>query len=200
MPVGGMYADAGLSRLGGDPWDYPVLPLPSLAERRRYFTNVNMDYVSKVPLKPNEKVYPGYFRRCADAKVALLNQFPDDNLCIVSHAMNIQVMVAALTKLSLKSVYGEIDPKTHRQVVGSNPGVLGGMIAMASVTRLYRKRGTTKWKVDTQLANCTDHMTRVDLTSGGLPRGLPSAVKKQFAKFPEYKRQLAKDCPWEVVE
>jgi hypothetical protein len=181
-----MYADAGLSIP-----DYPVLPLPSLAERRRYFTNVNMDYVSKVPLKANEKVYPGYFRRCVDTKVALLDQFPDDNLCIVSHAMNVKVMVAALTKLSLKSLSEKIE---------YSPGSLGGVIAMASVTRVYRKRGTTKWKVDTQLANCTDHMTRVDLTSGGLPRGLPSAVLEQFAKLSEYKRQLAEDCPWEVVE
>jgi hypothetical protein len=41
--------------------------------------------------------------------------------------------------------------------------------------------------VDTQLKNCTDHLTRVDLTSGGLPRGMPSAAKKQFVKFPEFK-------------
>jgi hypothetical protein len=62
MPLGTMYAESGLMPDIATAWDYPTVPFPTLAERKCYFTNVNMDYESKVKVASKEETFPEYFK------------------------------------------------------------------------------------------------------------------------------------------
>jgi hypothetical protein len=51
------------------------------------------------------------------------------------------------------------------------------------LTRIYRKKVSNEWNIDTSLTNHVDHITRIDLTHATLPSQLPKEIMKNTAHF-----------------
>lgn len=170
-------------------WDYPSLPFPSLTERKCYFTNINTQYHSKISVETCEESQyentkedhhefyqqelQAYVSRASRTIERIVKDFPQDNLCIVTHGAHIPIMLATLLQLDMQTTCG-----TH----------LGGAMAhMASITRIYRKKETTTdgswgpWQIDPALANSVQHLTQHQdlLRHKGLPQygGNPDKLK-----------------------
>jgi len=169
-------------------WDYPSLPFPSMAERKCYFTNINTEYQSKISVETFEESHyenenddhhefyqqelHAYVQRASRTIERIVKDFPQDNLCLVTHGAHIPIMLATLLQLDMQTTIG-----TH----------LGGAMAhMASITRLYRKRDHTNgrwgpWQIDPALANSVEHLTQHQdlLRHKGLPQygGNPDKLK-----------------------
>ena len=169
-------------------WDYPSLPFPSMAERKCYFTNINTKYHSKISVETFEESHyenenddhhefyqqelHAYVQRASRTIERIVKDFPQDNLCLVTHGAHIPIMLATLLQLDMQTAIG-----TH----------LGGAMAhMASITRLYRKRDHTNgrwgpWRIDPALANSVEHLTQHQdlLRHKGLPQygGNPDKLK-----------------------
>ena len=219
IPIMGLYSSAGLEPEVADGWDYPYIPWPTLAERKCYFTNINMEYQSKVKVEKvfqqenqqpvgvsdMEKEFAAYIKRTMDTSKSILEQFPEENLCVVSHGITIVLMAAAMMKIDFATAVGDMN---IRKVGVDNKGLLGGIPKMASVTRIYRKKNGSsgdndnEWKIDTSLVNSVDHLSPeyIDLTHGGLPKGTPMQLMKQFPLIPQLMKKGIDANDWEVVD
>jgi len=155
-----------------------------------------------------EKEFADYIKRTMDTSKSLLEQFPEENLCVVSHGITIGLMAAAMLKIDFVAAVGEMN---LRKVGVDNKGLLGGMPKMASVTRMYRKKNGSssgdndndnEWKIDTSLVNSVDHLSPeyIDLTHGGLPKGTPMQLMKQFPLVPQLMKKGIDANDWEVVD
>jgi broad specificity phosphatase PhoE len=122
-----------------DRWDYPYIPWPTLVERKCNFTNINMDYKSTVKVVVQEKHpvdvtevqkdYTAYVKRIMDVSTSILDQFPEDNVCVVSHALIIALMAAVIMKVPIETLVGDF---TSRKL--ETKGSLNGLPPMGSVT------------------------------------------------------------------
>jgi broad specificity phosphatase PhoE len=209
IPVAGLYtcgtSDEFNKPKNVDGWDYPYYPWPTLVERKCYFTNINMDYKSTVKVvvqekqpvdtKEVQKDFTAYVKRTMDVSTSILDQFPEDNICVVSHGLTIALMAAAIMKVPIQTLVGDFMSRKSE-----TKGSLNGLPPMASVTRLYRRKGSNdEWNIDTSLVNHVDHITRTELTHGGLPK-LPKEIMKNLAHVSKWTKDGIAANNWEVVE
>ena len=212
IPITGLYTCGSTDddEFNNKRWDYPYIPWPTLVERQCYFTNINMNYKSNIKVVVQEKQpidvtevqkdFTAYVKRTMDVSMSMLDQFPEDNICVVSHALTIALMAAVIMKVPIETLAGDFTSRNPE-----TKGYLGGLPPMGSVTRLYRKKGGSnsnndeKWKIDTSLFNYVDHITRTDLTYGGLPR-LPKEVMKNLGHIPKWTKDGIAANNWELVE
>ena len=213
VPLASFFQEAGIKPETAEEWDYPFLDWPTLTERRCYFTNLNINYQSTVTIERQDKLqtaaagmerdYALYIQRCVDTIQSLLEKFRGENLCIVSHALNIAVMAAVALKVDYTTVVGKWD---HGYKGNDNKSLLGGLPCMASVTRIYREkikdnRSEALWKAHPSLTNCVGHLTRTDLARAkGFGPGMSREMLKQFANFPALLKWGIAASPWEVVD
>lgn len=117
---------------------YTTEQFPSLAERRRYFPRIDVNYDS-LPRPAEDESFPtqAIARYAASAK-ALTERFPGQNLVLCSHAAGVSAIVASLLRVTVEEV-GPVHPASLFCLEEAEEGAYKVVGDMCGSTRHFKQ-------------------------------------------------------------
>jgi len=119
---------------------YTTESFPTLAERAQYFPRINLQYTSGPRPEPGESFPHDAMARYGRSALALSQQFPGENIVLVTHAAGVSAIVASLCGTTVREV-GPVHPASIYCLVQKAPGGESSSSGAATYTLCPKWRG-----------------------------------------------------------